>query len=147
MRGVSRWVSFCKASGQSSNSTGSRAGSILRYYGSAVAQCTTLWECVGSVYYIMGVRWLSALHYGVPGPNLDRHILDRTNPRQTKPRHDQTQTRPNLDRTYPRHGHILDTDISQTRHILDRTIPRHGQNLDTDISQTNFFFFLNFEFY
>ena len=26
----------------------------------------------------------------VPGPNLDRHILDRTNPRQTKPRHDQT---------------------------------------------------------
>ena len=26
----------------------------------------------------------------VPGPNLDRHVLDRTNPRQTKPRHDQT---------------------------------------------------------
>ena len=31
-----------------------------------------------------------ALVYLVPGPNLDRHILDRTNPRQTKPRHDQT---------------------------------------------------------
>ena len=57
-------------------------------------------------------------------------ILDRPNLDTTKPRHDQTQT-----------GHILDTDTSQTRtyprhgHILDTTKPRQVHVLDKDISQ------------
>ena len=63
------------------------------------------------------------------GPNLDRHILDRTNPRQ-----DISQTR-----THPRHGHILDTDISQTDITQTRTYPRHGHILDK-------FFSFNLEF-
>ena len=77
------------------------------------------------LFYIVNyhIKWCQDKFYtdiSQTGPFLDRHILDRTYPEQdiSSTGHILNRTYPEQDiswtRTYPRHGHISDRDISQT---------------------------------